>query len=248
MIYGTPGVRIDNDVTDIIGIRTLVLSQMWSPSRWPMEFAELDNERPAAPGTGQGMLLVGEQTRRNRGAMRTTWTYEGVHGDGKGVTFKDRDNSWDYGFEPGFAEVDLRLHPDVQSLMDTYGGVADPDYGILWDPTIAGDGAPRTGLDTAGSSEDRPNPMYGRESFLRLEGTYHHRYASFAPPTKAGVGQIHKSGGLPGRAPTYTDRDWLMLPPAYLRRGTVYDITEVYWLSGPGGWPVPLYGKGAAAK
>ena len=42
--------------------------------------------------------------------------------------------------------------------------------------------------------------------------------------------------------PTSVDRNWLFVPPPFRQRGVIKDITEIYWLSGPGGWPKPVYG------
>ena len=37
--------------------------------------------------------------------------------------------------------------------------------------------------------------------------------------------------------------NWLFVPPPFRQKGTIKDITEMYWLSGPGGWPKPVYAK-----
>jgi len=261
MIYGDPPFHVDDDQTDKIGIRTLVMSKLWQPSRWPLSMLELANETPEPPEMAAGLLLVGRQTRKQGGALRTQWTFEGVDGDGKSVTFRTRANTIDFGFDPGFAQVSIQLHPQFQELLEKFGGsVLDAE--VIWPPTVAGGGSNRSGLSTnTGNSqgggsvaslglgagqgtEEKPNPMYGITEFLRHEGTYHCRYAatSMGGPSTAGVGQIHRSGSLPGEAPSFPGRDWLKAPPPYRRRGPVFDITEVYWLSGPGGWPKPVYG------
>ncbi len=238
MIYGEPGIHIDDDQTDRIGIRTLVLSQMWQPSRWPLTMAELLAETPAAPEVPGGLWFIGRQTRRATGTLRTTWTFEGVDGDGKSVTFKTRGNSPDYRFEPGFAQVDILVHPEIQSMLTAYEGTLIGDQ-IFWSPTLSGGVA--TGL--GGGQSGQLNPMFGVKDWFRLEGTYIYRYvATDLAGVKSGVGRIHK-GGLPGEAPNYTDRDWLKAPSPWRRRGPVFDIQEIYWLSGPGGWPQPVYGS-----
>src|SRR5688500_4018639 len=103
MIYGEPTIKVDDDQTDRIGIRTLVLSRMWQPSRWPLTIEELDGEMPGVPEVPGGMLFVGRQTRRQGGAVRTHWSFEGIDGDGKSVTFRTRGNSLDFQFDPGFS-------------------------------------------------------------------------------------------------------------------------------------------------
>ena len=93
MIYGKPQLLIDSDSSDKIGIRTLIASMMWQPSQEGLSLAEIDAQRPGVPSVSGGVLLVGNETRRNGGAYKTSWTFEGIDGDGKSVTFKDRSNS-----------------------------------------------------------------------------------------------------------------------------------------------------------
>ncbi len=260
MIYGTPALTIDDDQTDRIGIRTLILSRMWQPSHWPMGDAELQQEKPATPELGGGMLLIGDQTRRQGGALRTSWTFEGIHGDGKSVTFKDREHSNDFAFSPGFEATDIRKHPLIQKLLDNYGGVVDPaSQEIIWPLTISSGGSGGGGLTTntddsqgggtvtslglgawQSKGSEKRNPMFGRNEFFQITGTYTFRYAAFNPPTDSGVNRIHR-GGLPGQPPKVAKCDWLKAPSPFRRRGVVCDITEIYWLSGPGGWPVPIH-------
>lgn len=84
--------------------------------------------------------------------------------------------------------------------------------------------------------------MAGVKDFLSIEGTYWFRYAAFDLST-AGVGlqRIFSSGALPGQAPRFEGRNWLKAGSPYLRRGPVFDITEIYWLSNDGGWPEAVY-------
>jgi hypothetical protein len=91
--------------------------------------------------------------------------------------------------------------------------------------------------------------MFGRDTFLMMEGTYKFRYAAFSlTAAYNGVGTICVSS-LPGQPPVLGDgRNWLKAPPAWQRRGPVLDITEMYWLSDKEGWPVAIYGKGGVAN
>jgi hypothetical protein len=241
MIYGDPQVHIDDDHTDRIGIRTLVLSQLWQPSRWPLTLPELDDEKPDVPEVPGGVMFIGEQTRRVAGALRTTWTFEGINGDGKSVTFKDRANSPDYSFEPGFAQVSILKHPSWPHLRDAYGGQVI-DGQVIWPEFIGPSTASGPVKD---DSAGKPNPLFGHEDFFRLEGTYSFRYASKdLGVAMQGIGYI--VGAPPGAPPPVGDgRNWLKAPTPWKRRGPVLDITEVYWLSGAGGWPPQLYGNEA---
>lgn len=238
MIYGEPQFKIEADVTDRIGIRTLIQSKLWQASRWPLSDAELQDEKPAPPTVAGGMLFIGDETRPVPGALRTYWTFEGINGDGRTVTFKDRSASLDYGFQPGLEQVDIRKHPKIQELMERYGGIIDPSsLDIIWPLTVPASAS--SGMKKSAEEGER-NPMFGRNEYLDATGTYTFRYASFNPPSQAGIGRIHKSG-LPGKPPGFADRDWLQAPSPFVRRGVVFDITEMYLLSGPGGWPEPIH-------
>lgn len=247
MIYGTPIIHVDDDRTDRIGIRTLIMSQLWQASRWPLGQDELDAESPPPPAVPGGVIFIGQQTRRQRGSMRTTWTFEGINGNGKSVTFKGRTNSLDYQFEPGFSDKSLLLLPNIKTKMDQFGGYVI-DGRLVWPPEI-----PETNTGSGMKKQDKAgkvNPFFGRETYLSMEGTYHFRYADTTyGQAFSGVRHIFKTGSLPGDPPTgIGDRDWLKAPPKVIRRGPVFDITEVYWLSEVGGWPEELYGTGGLAS
>ncbi len=245
MIYGTPALNIANDTTDRIGIRTLILSLIWQASRWPMPIEELDAEAPPVPEVPGGLMFIGKQDQQRGGGMRRIWTFEGVDGDGKSVTFKQRHNSPDYAFAPGFSQVSILLHNNIQSLLDTYGGSVFEGE-VLFPPTISG--TTETGLGSTGG-EEKANPMFGVKDFLRSEGTYTYRYAARDESEIPDVeGKLFTSGELPGRPRRYKDRNWLCAGAPYQRRGPVLEVQEIYWLSGPGGWPKPIYKGGAALK
>ena len=248
MIYGKPQVRIVNDTTDFIGIRTLVLEQMWQPLSGAVNQADLDAEKPPVPVPAGGVLLVGEQCRPFGGAFKSTWTFQGIQGDGKSVTFKDRENSLDYSFEPGFSQIPIQLHPDFQSLLASYDGQPDNEGArVIWPPTLGGSGGQQIGLGAgAGAGNEKPNPMFGVQDYFRMEGTYRHRYAGKTLPNDLfdDSGRAVPSKSLGGEPPELTEgRNWLKVPPTYRRRGAIFEITEMFWLSGPRGWPVPVYGN-----
>lgn len=267
-IYGKPHTKIETDVVDRIGLRTLVLSKMWAPSRGDLSQEEIDAEAPDIPPVPGGVLLIGEQTRQASGGLRTTWTFEGIKGNGKTVTFRGRKDSLDYGFEPGFAQVSIKRHPHFRELLDYYGGVFDNEGNVIWPVEIPPAGAAGGGQGLlgqagplgsgglgsggpvllnstriGGSASGGPNPMFGIEDFFRMEGSYRFRYAATALPVDLhkGVERSMPSSALPGEVPDYPDRDWLKLPVMWRRRGFIYEIIEMYWLSGEGGWPAPVY-------
>ena len=260
MIYGKPQLLIDSDSSDKIGIRTLIASMMWQPSQEGLSLAEIDAQRPGVPSVSGGVLLVGNETRRNGGAYKTSWTFEGIDGDGKSVTFKDRSNSLDYSFEPGLSQVSLQLwmgkgggdDTALQDLLTRYQGSFDPDNGqIIWPATLAaGSNTGVNGLAGPGASQaGQTNPMFGIQDFFRMEGTYRFRYAALTISADLYKGAGLVAGQLPGKPPAVADgRNWLKVPPTWRRRGLVFDITEEYWLSGIGGWPAPIYGSGSGSS
>jgi hypothetical protein len=247
MIYGTPILHIDDDTTDRVGIRTLIASKLWQPSRDNMSLEELDAERPAPPGAPAGTLLIGAQTLQDGGALRTKWTYEG-HNPGTGITLRGRADTIDCGFEPGFSQVPLELHRKFAELLKNYGGFYNAyDGTVIWSATLGGGTKVSVGGLGGGTSKQETNPMFGQTSFFRIEGSYWVRYASLTEPDNSRAGTIIKHP--PGNPPKNDElRDYLFLGPMYRKRGLVFDIVEHYWQSGPGGWVKPIYSNGETAS
>lgn len=245
--YGKFPIVLEDDQTDRIGLRTLIRSVEWRTSKAEPTQAELDAETPDAPVMPGGMILIGTQTRQVGPRMRIRWTWEGIRGDGKGVTFKTRQNTPDWRFEPGFEQLDIRLHPKVQTWIEKWGGyLLDGD--LEFPPTVSdgtGSGSGIGGKTTGGTTS---NPFWGRKTVFDVQGTYLCRYGSLQPPQDSGVGKIHASGALPGRPPSYAGRNWLKLPSPFVGRGVFFDITEIYWLSQIGGWPREIYGSGGSGN
>ncbi len=258
MIYGRPGIHVDDDQTDRIGIRTLRLSQMWQASRGDMSMVELDGEEPGAPDVPGGLWFIGRQRVRQGGVLRTSWTFEGVGGDGKDVTFKTRGNSPDFGFTPGFAELPIQRNPRFRKLRtDFEGSLLDSE--VIWPEWLSdsntavdsgfSDVAAAIGLSgnlrptTDASGGGRPNPMFGQQSYFALQGgTYWYRYAARSEGEIPQIeGKLFTSGSLPGAARSFANRNWLGVGAPYTRRGPVVEVTEMYWLSEEGGWPKPIY-------
>jgi len=239
MIYGFNTIACVRDTTDLIGIRTLILRQFWQvQSTYPSQ-SEIDGLKPSAPGVPGGMLIMGEQTMKERGRYSTMWTYQGINGDGKSVTFKDRTNSIDYGFDPGFSQVPIQVHREFGKMMDAFEGRPSNDgTTVLWSPELSAPGG--SGLSTEQKSGET-NPMFGIQEHFEMEGVYRFRYAERRlPKVLSGVGFIAEN--LPGTPPELTEgRNWLKAPTAYQRKGYIHDITEFYWLSRRGGWPEPVY-------
>jgi hypothetical protein len=256
-LYGTPAVKIEKDTTDRVGIRTLVLSQLWAASAGGLSIEELDAEEPAPPAVPAGVLFIGRERVRAGGGLRTLWTFEGIFGNGKDVTFKDRIHSIDYNFEPGFSEKSALRLPGIQDILNQFGGYV-VDGQIIYPPSVPS-GTASGPIASGSGTNDKPNPLFGQDTFFSVEGTYHFRYYVLNQrdiPTGF-VGMILKSSQLPGEPPPFPDvttdsdgnptgRNWLALPPAPTRVGPGWHVEEMFWLSGDGGWPTPYYGQGKA--
>jgi hypothetical protein len=244
MIYGTTNTHAVRDVTDLIGIRTLILRQYWQATATNPSQSELDGMKPGVPGVSGGLMLMGEQTMKERGRYATLWTFQGVNGDGKSPTFKTRGNSIDYGFEPGFSQVPIQVHKDFTAMLAKFQGYPGNDgTTVIWPPELAASGG--SGLSTKNQTAGTTNPMYGIQAFFEMDGVYRYRYAATSLPgnLEDGVGFI--ATNLPGKPPALKDgRNWLKAPTAYERKGYIYDIMEYYWLSRRGGWPLPVYQRG----
>jgi hypothetical protein len=248
MIYGKTPPHPVRDVTDLIGIRTLILRQYWQATATGSQ-TDLDSQKPDAPNPGGRMKLMGEQTMKERGRMATLWTFQGVSGSGSDVTFKTRGKSIDFGFDPGFSQVPIQAHKDFLSMVETYGGYPGNDgTTVIWPPSLEGGGSGGGGALVAGgkSGSGKTNPMYGIQAYFEMDGIYRYRYAEEKLPKniQKGVGQI--ASDVPGEPPPLEDgRNWLKAPTSYQLKGYIYDITEYYWLSRRGGWPAPVYGGGS---
>jgi hypothetical protein len=250
MIYGKPSIKITKDTTDRNGLRTLVLSQLWQPQgNAPLSIEDQDAQEPDVPAVPGGVLFIGRQRAPEKGGFRTYWTFEGIGGNGKDVTFKDRAHSIDYWFEGSLSERSLLELPNIQDILNQFNGVAQ-DGQIIWQPTLPG-GASNGAM--VGAPSGAVNPLFGYQSSFVNDGTYHFRYLSngYGSIPFSNAGKVMETGKLPGTPPTTesvnanerTGRNWLAMPPAPRRVGPVYEVLESFWLSREGGWPTQIYPK-----
>ena len=128
-------------------------------------------------------------------------------------------------------------------MLKKYAGWTNADGTVQWAQYLGKNTASRNGLAGGDGNGTVINPLYGTKGFFQMEGTYTYRYAEFDLPGNLydDVGEPRDSVELPGDVPFFKGRNWLKIPPRYRRRGPVFDITEHYWLSGPGGWAAPIY-------
>jgi hypothetical protein len=250
MIYGNPAVLIVDDTTDINGLRTLVLAQLWQPVGDNLSIADIDAQEPNIPDVPAGVLFAGRQRRREKGGFRTYWTFRGINGSGKDVTFKGRNNSIDFWFEGALSERSLLELPNIQDILDQFNGVVQ-DGQIVWQPTL---NATAASGQMVGATAGAINPLFGYQSSFVNDGTYHFRYlsAGYGGIPFQNAGKVLDTSEVPGDPPPYaaakagegTGRNWLAMPPAPRRMGPVYEVLESFWLSREGGWPEAIYPLG----
>jgi len=189
---------------------------------------------------------MGAQTMKERGRYATMWTFQGINGDGKNITFRDRTNSLDYGFDPGFAQVPIQVHKDFTAMLDRFQGYPSNDgTTVIWPPELTSQSSTASPLTVGAKQAGETNPMFGIQEFFEQEGIYYYRYLERKLPAnlRKGIGKI--ADNLPGDpGPLDDGRNWLKATPAWKRKGFIFDIIEFYWMSRRGGWPEPVYRQG----
>lgn len=162
--------------------------------------------------------------------------YEGM-ADGNEPS--EETETWDG--ELAFSEEPIETHPDIQSLLKTYGGSIGADKKVAWPETIT-QKSTTTGFSSS-SGKSAKNPMFGVSTYLAIGGEVVHSYVSRQLPSDllTRVGSIVSS--LPNASGIITpdDRNWLIMTPRWTVRGNVSQIWDRYKLSPKGGWPSEVY-------
>lgn len=122
------------------------------------------------------------------------------------------------------SEAPIETHPDFTSILG--GNKAAPKNGAVFDTD---------GKFTGWKSD---SPYAGKESYLIPSTIYRKTTPSRVRPTSVGpVGTI-VSPGIGGGG---LDANWLFTVRSWRRDGGVYEVTEEYMLSGPGGFDPTIY-------
>lgn len=180
-----------------------------------------------------GLIEVGRSWTDIEGAgLQVDVEYEGVVGNPE-----DKESTYDY--DSSFKEETLLAHPLWHKIKEFYKGRYDKEEKRIEFDEFLSTGT--TGLGGNPDGTGRKNPMFGLETFLSLASVFRHTYLrTVVPPSIFNeIGTIKDS--LPGGFPTPTGRDWIVMPPKISQRGGVYQITEEWMLSQPGGWPANVY-------
>jgi hypothetical protein len=161
-----------------------------------------------------------------------------------------------YEFDSSFREETIIAHPLWSSqFKPIFKGKYDTENKTITFPEFLGEYKKGLGLPDGSSNSlagqkdsngrekngQLKNPLFGVETFLSLASIFRHTYVrdSVSASIFERIGTIRKS--LPGGFPTPSGHDWLIMPPKMSQRGSIYQITEEYMMSQPGGWPEAVY-------
>jgi hypothetical protein len=149
-----------------------------------------------------------------------------------------------WGFYPSFKEAKLPTHPNFQALLTKYHGTYDPTTGvIIW----------QAGLDAAGgggfpggnsSAQSNPNPLFGQDSFVEVAAVYRSQRIRQEPPSDVldRLGKIVEKLPEDVQVATPSDRNWILMPSPFVKRGELYEDSVEMLLSPPGRkWTEDIY-------
>jgi len=167
------------------------------------------------------------------------WEWELTYEGGRKLTpegEKAEEDQAVYTLDTSDAEVPITSHPDWLKLKEKYKG--DVKEGII----EFQEELPVEDSDTG----SKKNPMFKVESYLSFGAIWSKQYVTKTLPSElfdgieSVVAQIPqpRSVKIPklGRG-----RNWLKRVPSVRVRGSVFEITERYLLSGRGGWNTDVY-------
>jgi hypothetical protein len=153
-----------------------------------------------------------------------------------------------YSCTSSFREEPIEAHPKIEELKRLYNGQTDPGTGKVTFPATLEGAAGSNGLagEEGITAPETRNPMAGVEKYMALDVVWEKKYISTKRPNFNRVGRL--TGNPPGLAPNIPNRRaWLVLPPNFVKRGTVYEITE-QWQLLPEGTPEEVYNLGGPAE
>lgn len=165
-----------------------------------------------------------------------------------------------WGFDPAFQQTAIEKNPEINVLIEDYGGFEDPQTHrvtfrrILQKSNEQGPLRDRRGLlgkNSQDSEGNTLNPLFGfnESGYISMSGIATARYlTSDVSRTLVGVGTVFQE--LPGSAPDLglgDDRNWLKMPASVAEsareeNGKIwYEVVDQFMLSEKGGWPEAVY-------
>jgi hypothetical protein len=191
-----------------------------------------------------GLAETGRTWTHDAGAtFRVDVTFEGGGPGGSG----SRSEGPTYSCNSSFREEPIEAHPQIEELKRLYNGQTDVSTGKVTFPATLEGAAGENGLaGEEGIAAETRNPMAGVEKYMALDVVWEKKYVSGKRPNFKRVGRL--TTNPPGSAPSIAGRSaWLILPPNFVKRGNVYEVTE-QWQLLPEGTPVEVYNLGGPAE
>jgi hypothetical protein len=140
----------------------------------------------------------------------------------------------------------ITSHPDINKLIDTYGGVVEDGRIIFRQnvPKKVDDGGKAAAKDLV--SKKGASPMFGVEAYTSFAGTWTKSYTlqrgDSVKDLFADVENIVTTPPMPSWITfTFGKRDWLKRMPSIRVKGASLAIVERYLLSGLGGHNPAIY-------
>lgn len=224
--YQTTGGRYSRDRT---GISTF--SVPWFVDA--ADFASLANFEPPDPPLGLPIVNRSAEQETD-GTWKLMITYEGV---AIGDQLVDETFDLDY----SSAEDPIETFSQILALRAKYKGALDDQNHVIWAPQIA---------DKSGNKVR--NPMYGVETYLNPGAIWRRTRAlrDFDATALSALGKIDEpQGGVANKnyqanPPQIQDgRNWLKRALKATWRGNIWQFSEEWMLSGPGGWVPDIYAQ-----
>jgi len=148
-------------------------------------------------------------------------------------------------FDDTFREVPVEQHPDLDNLLEEYGGVII-DGKVEWIDNFQFGSGVDIGLRVSGneaSSSATRHPFSGEDSILVFYSVATREYfTKNLSSAYRGVGEIYAQ--LPGDGPRITwehGQNWIKRMPRPRTSGDGWMVSEDYWSSAPGGWKEGLH-------
>jgi hypothetical protein len=205
----------------------------------------LEEARSVGAASIGGVPLVGRSfgAGNDPQAYAVVVTYEGKAPDGQptGVGVEETVEG-----EALFIQEPIELHPNLESVMERFGGSRGQDGRVKFDDTLGKGKGVGTGF-SLGGKRSQVNPMAGRTTFAVAGCEVLHSYVRETLPSDifADLNQIldNLPSSLPSNARPQTPRgrNWMKMAPRWIARGNVVQIFDRYRLSPPGGFTRELY-------